>query len=111
MTNPDKGGENSSHSPMTISEFNEGLKKESPELFQQLHAPDSNSPALSSEKNFLEALKNQAPKLYEKLKNSNFKFKLDQEMLQDWQETIDHSKKVTSKLREMEDANPQGNKQ
>ncbi len=70
--------------PLPLNIFNEELKKESPEFFKRMNDAKTDTKLFTSEQNFLNELQKNAPKTYEKLKNCNFKFKLDDETKNHW---------------------------
>ena len=89
------------HPPLSMSEFNEDLEKESAEFYAKFQGTKFEKNVFDSEQHFLDELKTHAPKLYEKLKKSNFKFRLDDKIKQDFAELVKDTEETLKKLNEL----------
>lgn len=86
------------NAPLAMSEFNEDLKKESAKFYEKFQETKSVQDVFASEQHFLDELKNHAPNLYEKLKKSNFKFRLDEKTKKDLESLVKQSEEFLSEL-------------
>jgi len=89
---------NTVNPPLGMSEFNADLKKESSEFYEKFQGTKSTENVFNSEQHFLDELKKHAPHLYEKLKKSNFKFKLDEKTKSEFASLVHQSEDILARL-------------